>query len=300
MTGQQAAVRDYAGVDLSSRNILNAPELWTVGDIVFARQSGRHIQAVRSKAWVEQSPSDSIKVAFSDAGQTTVQQDDRETRLEAGDFTLLDASRPYRYGVEGGFRIRMFQFPKTALGISNGNLSQITATALSQEHALSAYLIPFLNHLSVRNIKYHPSTRMHLARNVTDILATLINDRLNDLPLEDSARRALVVRIKAFIIDNLDNVDLSPELIATAHFISVRYLHKLFAGEEMTVSRWTLAARLDRCRRDLASGTADSSAIFGVARQWGFSSPAHFSRAFRASFGMSPRDWQARSRLTTE
>ncbi|MGW0964073.1 AraC family transcriptional regulator [Streptomyces gelaticus] len=30
-----------------------------------------------------------------------------------------------------------------------------------------------------------------------------------------------------------------------------------------------------------------------VAQRWGFVSPSHFSRAFRATYGMSPREWQA-------
>ncbi len=34
------------------------------------------------------------------------------------------------------------------------------------------------------------------------------------------------------------------------------------------------------------------AAVAAVAQRWGFVSPAHFSRAFRAFYGMSPREWQ--------
>jgi AraC-like DNA-binding protein len=30
-----------------------------------------------------------------------------------------------------------------------------------------------------------------------------------------------------------------------------------------------------------------------VAQRWGFSSPSHFSRTFRDTYGMSPSAWQA-------
>lgn len=300
----QEEIHGYAPTDASPRGLVHGIvprlDMWKVGDIVFARMQGEQLETVRSPARIEASPSDSIKLAYLDAGRGVIQQGDRETYLETGDFTLVDSSRPYRYFVDKRFAVRAFQFSKAAIGISDADISRVTATALSQEHSLSAYLMPFLKQLSARDVNYHPSTRMQLARNVTDILGTLIHDRLNDMPLEDSARRTLMVRIKAFIIDHLDLPELSPELIATAHFISVRYLHKLFASEDMSVSRWTLAARLDRCRRDLASDSPNSSAIFGVARQWGFSSPAHFSRAFRASFGMSPSEWQATARFSKE
>ena len=29
-----------------------------------------------------------------------------------------------------------------------------------------------------------------------------------------------------------------------------------------------------------------------VAQRWGFVNPAHFSRAFRAAYGVSPREWR--------
>ncbi|WP_307853105.1 helix-turn-helix domain-containing protein [Kitasatospora sp. RG8] len=32
-----------------------------------------------------------------------------------------------------------------------------------------------------------------------------------------------------------------------------------------------------------------------VAGRWGFASASHFSRAFRAAYGVSPREWQAAS-----
>ncbi|MCX4767208.1 helix-turn-helix domain-containing protein [Streptomyces sp. NBC_01275] len=35
--------------------------------------------------------------------------------------------------------------------------------------------------------------------------------------------------------------------------------------------------------------------VAAVAQRWGFTSPSHFSRAFRDAHGMSPREWQAQS-----
>ncbi|MFC3572373.1 helix-turn-helix transcriptional regulator [Streptomyces yaanensis] len=81
-------------------------------------------------------------------------------------------------------------------------------------------------------------------------------------------------------------------MIADAHNMSVRYLHKLFEQEEITVSRWILRQRLERCRRDLLRATGTAPTVARVARRWGFVSPSHFSRAFRAAYGMSPREWQ--------
>ena len=43
-----------------------------------------------------------------------------------------------------------------------------------------------------------------------------------------------------------------PERIAKAHFISTRYVHKLFQPEGTTVSAWIRSRRLEGARRDLA------------------------------------------------
>jgi hypothetical protein len=66
-----------------------------------------------------------------------------------------------------------------------------------------------------------------LAGRVIDLLRGLPHARPADL---------LVASIKAFIEPHLGDPALGPERIARAHFISTRYLHRLFEGEELTVA----------------------------------------------------------------
>ena len=65
------------------------------------------------------------------------------------------------------------------------------------------------------------------------------------------ARPPVLGRILDYVELHLTDPDLSPEVIARAHHISVRYLHKLFKGEGTTVGRWIPRRRLEECRRDL-------------------------------------------------
>lgn len=248
-----------------------------------ARRTWRHIAA---------DDGDFLQVAFLDAGRSKLAQNGREVFLEQGDFTLIDTARPYTIETPGAFATRTFQFPKSALGLSDADLTPLIGTALRQNHALSAFLIPFLTRLSRDGAHLHPQTRDKLVGEVTAILTTLIRDSLTDMPLDDAARRTLVLRVKAFITANLDRPDLSPELIATAHRISVRYLHKVFASEDTTVSRWIRHARLERCRRELTSRHPREIGVRDLAYTWGFASAAHFSRVFREAYGMTPREWQ--------
>ncbi|ADI12290.1 putative transcriptional regulator [Streptomyces bingchenggensis BCW-1] len=106
------------------------------------------------------------------------------------------------------------------------------------------------------------------------------------------ARRALLLKIQRFITHHLSDPDLSPEAIARAHHISVRYLHKLFRDEGTTVGRWIRGRRLEECQRELVLAPPPPPADMARGAPGGFISPTHFSRVFRATYGMSPREWQ--------
>ncbi|MET8142711.1 helix-turn-helix transcriptional regulator [Sphaerisporangium sp. NPDC005288] len=84
-------------------------------------------------------------------------------------------------------------------------------------------------------------------------------------------------------------------MIAAAHHISLRYLNKLFHAEGRTVAGWIRERRLEQCRRDLAEPLLAGYPINAIAARWGFTSPAHFSQAFRSAYGLSPRDFRWRS-----
>ncbi|CAM5652354.1 hypothetical protein SALBM311S_02420 [Streptomyces alboniger] len=81
---------------------------------------------------------------------------------------------------------------------------------------------------------------------------------------------------------------LSPQSIADAHHVSVRYVHKLFESEDTTLAKWIQTRRLAMCRRDLARHSSRGLGVASVARRWGFVSPAHFSRAFRPRTACRP------------
>ncbi len=82
---------------------------------------------------------------------------------------------------------------------------------------------------------------------------------------------------------------LDPARIADAHGISVRHVHRLFHESGDTVAAAIRRERLDRCRADLEDPHQRARSITEIALRWGFNDSAHFSRAFRARFGVSPR-----------
>lgn len=63
----------------------------------------------------------------------------------------------------------------------------------------------------------------------------------------------------------------------------------------MTLMRRVWNERLDRCRNELAIPSLAHCSVSEIAYRWGFSHPAHFSRAFTAHFGESPRAFRRKA-----
>jgi AraC family transcriptional regulator, positive regulator of tynA and feaB len=72
----------------------------------------------------------------------------------------------------------------------------------------------------------------------------------------------------------------------------VRTLHARFSQIGQTFGRWLLDARLDACGTALRDAHQRNLNISEIAYRTGFNDLSHFNKAFRARFGMTPRDWR--------
>lgn len=100
--------------------------------------------------------------------------------------------------------------------------------------------------------------------------------------------RQYLKRLQDYVLDHLQDEDLSPTRIAKAHHISPRYLHLLFAQTGQSVSSYIRQERLARCREALQHAANRERSVAEIAYQWGFSDPAHFSRIYKQRFGETP------------
>jgi AraC-like DNA-binding protein len=106
-------------------------------------------------------------------------------------------------------------------------------------------------------------------------------------------QRAMLGELKSYALAHLGDPGLTPGRVARAHYISARQLHRLFARDGRTFGAWAREQRLRRCRDELADPAAADRTIAEVAARWGYRSAAHFTRAFAARFGTTPRDFRA-------
>jgi acetamidase/formamidase/AraC-like DNA-binding protein len=107
-----------------------------------------------------------------------------------------------------------------------------------------------------------------------------------------TAREALLHRIYQTIERWLDDPELTPARVAQAEGISERYLQKLFEGTGDNFTHYLRQRRLHRTRDELANPANASQSVSEIAFRCGFNDAAHFSRAFRERFGLSPREFR--------
>jgi AraC family transcriptional regulator, positive regulator of tynA and feaB len=124
-----------------------------------------------------------------------------------------------------------------------------------------------------------------------DLASSLFNLMFLSLP-RDTGRvsEGLRYRIESYIQDQIRDPELSIDKIASALRCSKRYLHMAFAACDHSIMDHIWALRLDGCRGDLAR--LPDRTISEIAFAWGFSSSAHFSRAFRKRFGATPSEFR--------
>ncbi len=234
-----------------------------------------------------------FKVSLMLAGSCLLIQDDREAVLSAGDLAVYDTSRPYSLVFDEDFRTMVVMFPRHLITLPPDMVGQLTAVRISGSEGLGAVVVPYLTQLSANLEQLHGSTGARLAHSALDLVTTLFT---RELGLDDAAadpHRALMQRIRAHIDRHLASADLGPTTIAAAHFISTRHLHGLFQSEGTTVSTWIRRRRLEQCRRDLTNPVLAERSVAAIAARWGFVDAAHFSRAFKAAYALSPSEFRA-------
>lgn len=102
-------------------------------------------------------------------------------------------------------------------------------------------------------------------------------------PLE----KVLLASGQRFVAQRLDDPDLSPEMVRQHLGVSRSQLYKVFepAGG---VSAFIQQRRLDQAFDVILQDRAEQLTLAEVSYRHGFRSDAHFSRAFRARFGVTP------------
>jgi AraC-like DNA-binding protein len=247
------------------------------------------MSAVRARRHIESAASDDYLLALHLSGTAHAAQDGRQVTLGPGDFALFDSTRPYSVAFPGvgTFEHVIYQVPRASLD-ARRPLARATALRVAAASSSGQLVSPYLRTLARPGQPAGSVPAQALIDAGLDLAVSALRAAAGFGDEEDLRRRSLTGELKRHALAQLADPALSPEAVAGAGYISVRQLHRLFAREGATFGAWVREQRLRRCREDLTDHRLSDRAIAEIAARWGFRSPAHFSRAFHARYGITP------------
>ncbi|MGW3496492.1 AraC-like ligand-binding domain-containing protein [Streptomyces sp. NPDC001020] len=271
--------------------VLGPVQLWTTEHPPMALR--------RTQKLIQQSDPEAYLVSLPLRGTMRLTDSDREADYEQDDLVLQDTSRPHHVqtitGHGRGTVLGTGVFvPRKLLPLPQSAIDGPLTRRLSGREGVGALLAQFLTQVARNSAFFRPEDGPRLGTVVVDLVSALLAHALeadNSLPPE-TRRQALVLRIRAFVKEHLHEQQLTPSAIAAAHHISRSYLYRLFEHEEESIAAWIRRERLEHARHDLTEPAMRTIPIHAVAARWGFPRAADFTRAFRAAYGLPPKDYR--------
>ena len=165
------------------------------------------------------------------------------------------------------------------------------ACTVPVDHAVLALLRRYIGLVETDPHLHDPAVGQAMGRHILDLAAHLLGTacEAREHSTTEGLRAARLHALKADIASNLAT-DLSASALARRHQVSPRYIHKLFESEGTTVSQYVLGLRLEAVWRRLGDPGLRERTIAEIVYAAGFGDISTFNRAFRARFGLTPRD----------
>ena len=258
----------------------------SAGPLRFAISDTTGYELVRSARDIDSAPSDHYSIYLQLSGRSLSTLHDQPLCLGPNDVAFYDGTKPIR-AVHSGRR---------AIAVVPRPMIDLRAPWLRRRKPHKLPASPYLNlarrhllQLSAPDASLSETEAILLTENLCNLVALASASGIETSRLEPDLQ---IQAILVFCRQNLHDPDLSPQRVADRFRMSVRTLHARFSQIGQTFGRWLLEARLEACGAALRDVHQCNLNISEIAYRMGFNDLSHFNKAFRARFGMTPRDWR--------
>ena len=235
---------------------------------------------------------DSLVFLIRQGGASSVSQRGRDVSLRKGDGVGFLGAEPASAAVSEVECLSLV-ISRTALAPLVGNDVAGKAMQVIPSHCEALRLVTnYAGILRQGSAQMTPELRHLVSIHVHDLIAMALGATRDGLAIAEGRglRAARLRAIKADILANLGNSDLTVNAVALRQHVTPRYVQMLFQAEGVTFSEFVLGQRLTRVYHGLRDPRFRLTSISGIAFAAGFGELSYFNRTFRRRFGMSPSE----------
>jgi AraC-like DNA-binding protein len=250
--------------------------------VLSARRERRHITAEQD---------DSMVFLLARCGIVRHTQFGKTVVTPPGFALLIDSLEPYHVEHAGPAASLHFRIPRSLLKCALGIPERNCGFAIDARNGMNAIardtLVSIWRHAGEHDIVEEAELAQRVIDSVAKLCASNARRRIVPDTLSTHFQRA-----QAHIAAHLDDPELGPSKVAEALRLSVGHLHSVARSHGTTVDKLINTLRLEKTREALADPRQSDRTISRIALDWGFPDAAHFSRAFKAKFGQTPRAYR--------
>jgi AraC-like DNA-binding protein len=264
----------------------NRLEGYNLGGVVVARCAGVAQHFRRGLNHILSNGGDTLMIALDlDQAEWRADYDGRAADSHQGQIRFVDMARPHDLET-GPYRMLYLMAPRALL--HEAGERDFHGLVVSESSVSGQLLGSHLRALDATIDRMTPAEAEVVVKALAALIAGAIS--AHAAPASEDPRpveKMLLASGRQFIEQRLDDSDLAPEAVRQHLGISRSLLYRAFEPVG-GVSAFIQARRLDQAFDAILRDHAERHTLGEIGYRHGFRSDAHFSRAFRARFGVAP------------
>ena len=243
---------------------------------------------------------EAIAVAVHGVGVGRHQLGDRQRLVRTGDVMVVDVTRPFDFAWSGQGSSTSLQVPIAELGLP---LEAVQRAAPRLESSplyeiVSHYLVDLTR--DAEHLSAAPSAPA-LGEASVQLMRALLSGALEHPPgAHEVLEQTLLAQVRAYVRLHLRDPGLKLcRRRRCARGLAPASYFRICTSADFSLEQYVIGKRLEGAKAELVHPASQSRSIARVAFSWGFKDPTHFSRRFKAAYGMLPRDWRRQAHEET-
>ena len=296
----QKAISDiYFPLDLAfngARHFDGTLEVWTLGAVSISRNCSNGMLYRRHQHHLVEERDENYLVTVPELSEVRFVQDGQDVSCAPGGFLIERSHLPYEFSHADPASLWVLKVPRAVLEAQISRPERLATLRFDARNGAGALFVDMLRLAVGRIAEFNDASRCLIGGQLVELLAAAVTEDKRVLSgSSSSVRNAHLCRAEEIIRSRLGDPGLSPQSVADACGISMRYLQQIFEAENTTVGGHIRNQRLALCDQRLRDPRF-RGAISEIAYACGFGDQAQFSRNYRSHFGCTPSEARAAAR----